>query len=56
MDIALSTLEYLEEEEDYVPWAAANKQLSDLRTRMTETSGYGALSVSCVEVGHMEST
>ena len=46
MDIALSTLEYLDKENDYVPWAAASRLLGDLRTRMTDTSGYGALSVS----------
>ncbi|KAK7090085.1 hypothetical protein V1264_009931 [Littorina saxatilis] len=41
--IALGTLEYLSEEEDYVPWGAANNLLKDLKTRLTGTSGFGAL-------------
>ncbi|XP_025079132.1 aminopeptidase Ey-like [Pomacea canaliculata] len=41
--VALGTLDYLDTETDYVPWEAAALQLGKLKTRLSNTDGYGAL-------------
>ena len=41
-------MDYLDSEEDYVPWAAAETQLGDLRLRLGPTEHYGAIQVSHV--------
>ena len=44
-DIALHTLEYLGKELEYVPWAAAQKQLSYLDSMLSKTDLYGQFEV-----------
>ena len=46
MEIALEALQYLSQEMDYIPWAAAEVQLKDLMTRMKNSPGYGPLAVN----------
>ncbi|XP_056008322.1 putative aminopeptidase-2 isoform X2 [Ostrea edulis] len=41
MEIALQTIEYLGDEMDYVPWTAAEKQLSYVQKMLVRTSLYG---------------
>lgn len=50
--IALGTLDYLDTETDYVPWEAAALQLGKLKTRLSNTDGYGALMVRKVTGTH----
>ena len=45
MDIALQTLEYLQDEEEYVPWVAAGSELSYIGTMLSESSIYGLFEV-----------
>ena len=45
IDIALRTLEYLNTEEDYVPWVAAIRQLSYVDRMLKRTSLYGTFKV-----------
>ena len=45
MEIALETIEYLGAEMDYVPWEAAQKELSYVRKMLVRTSLYGKYKV-----------
>lgn len=45
MEIALQTIEYLGDEMDYVPWTAAEKQLSYVQKMLVRTSLYGKYKV-----------
>lgn len=44
-DTALGVYNYLVEETEYVPWAAAINNLSYLKGMFARTGGYGALKV-----------
>ena len=44
-NIALSTLEYLNKELEYVPWVAAQRQLSYLDSMLSKTDMYGQFEV-----------
>lgn len=46
MEIALQTMEYLGSEMDYVPWQAAQTELSYVRKMLVRTSLYGKYKVS----------
>lgn len=46
MEIALQTIEYLWSEMDYVPWQAAQTELSYVRKMLVRTSLYGKYKVS----------
>lgn len=45
MDIALRTLDYLDKEEEYVPWVAAMSELNYIDAMIVETGLYGAFQV-----------
>ena len=45
MDIAVQTLEYLQVEEDYVPWVAAEYEFSYIAAMLSESSTYGLFEV-----------
>lgn len=45
MEIALQTIEYLGSEMDYVPWQAAQTELSYVRRMLVRTSLYGKYKV-----------
>lgn len=45
MEIALQTIEYLGSEMDYVPWQAAQTELSYVRKMLVRTSLYGKYKV-----------
>ena len=48
-DIALKTLEYLDQEVDYVPWKAAFRELDYLRKSLQLTPAYGDFMVGTSE-------
>lgn len=50
MEIALQTIEYLGSEMDYVPWQAAQTELSYVRKMLVRTSLYGKYKVSYIVV------
>ncbi|KAK3575959.1 hypothetical protein CHS0354_019277 [Potamilus streckersoni] len=41
LDTALGTLDYLDLEQDYIPWSAASKEMSFLDVRLVRTAIYG---------------
>jgi aminopeptidase N len=45
-EIALNLTQYLEREEDYLPWDSALNSLSFIRSMMSRTSGYGLFKVA----------
>ena len=45
-EIALNLTQYLEKEEEYLPWDSALNSLSFIRSMMSRTSGYGLFKVS----------
>lgn len=44
-EIALNLTQYLEREEEYLPWDSALNSLSFIRSMMSRTSGYGLFKV-----------
>ena len=44
-EVALNLTQYLEREEDYLPWDSALSSLSYIRSMMSRTSGYGLFKV-----------
>ena len=45
MSIALQTLEYLQNEEEYIPWQTASSELSYIDMMLSETNIYGLFQV-----------
>lgn len=45
MDIALDTLNYLDKEEDFIPWQAASSELNYISRMLTYTELNGAFKV-----------
>ena len=45
MDIALQTVDYLQDEEEYIPWVAAGIELAYIDTMLSESSIYGLFEV-----------
>ena len=45
MRIALQTVEYLQNEEEYVPWVTAGSELSYIDTMLSESNIYGLFKV-----------
>ena len=45
MNIALQTLEYLQNEEEYIPWQTASSELSYIDMMLSETNIYGLFQV-----------
>lgn len=44
-ELALQTVEYLDNEEEYVPWKTGGGELTGIGTRLRDTAIYGAFQV-----------